>query len=284
MFSLERFTEFLINEGKSKSTIDGYVRDTKLYMSWFEKTYNRSCSKLFRENIIQYKVYLKEEKKDAAKTINHKMSSLKKLNEYLIGQRTQTDLVVFDSDYIKIQKSFLSPVRIKIDEILEFIQYVLEQGNTRNYAMVILFAYTGVRISELNAIQLDDFSLETSELIIRDGKGQKQRIVIMNDKVIRAIKSYLVDRDKNGRATDINYLFLSQKNGKLHRSAINRVFNNYPYDITPHDLRHFFCSNGIEKGLSLMEVKELAGHESIQTTQQYLHPDKRTFKNKMNKL
>lgn len=284
MIDLKKYHNYLSNEGKSQNTVDGYVRDIKLYMGWFEKTYFKKCSKLMRENIIQYKLYLKEEKKDAAKTINHKISSLKKLNDYLIMNRIQSELVIKDSDYVKIQKSFLSPMRFTIDEILEFIQYVLEQENSRNYAIVILFAYTGLRISELVSVELRDFNLETSELIVRNGKGEKQRIVILNDKVLRALKNYLDKRDNYKNAGESKYLFLSQKGNQLHRSSINRIFNSYPYDLTPHDLRHFFCTNGLDKGLTLIELKEIAGHESLQTTQQYLHPDKRKFKDKMNQL
>lgn len=284
MINFELYSDFLLNEGKSKNTVDGYVRDIKLYLKWFEETYFKECSFLLRENIIQYRDYLKVVKQDAAQTINHKISSLKKLNELLIVEGIQNDLVISKNDYIKIQESFLSPMRITIDEIIEFIQYVLEQGNSRNYAIVVLFAYTGLRISELVSIELRDFSLETSELIVRNGKGEKQRIAILNDKIVRALSQYLVDRKNYNKAAESSYLFLSQKSDCLHRSAINRIFNNYPYDITPHDLRHFFCTNGLDKGLTLMEVKELAGHTTVKTTQRYLHPDKRTYKDKVNKL
>lgn len=283
MIDINQYIKYLTVQGKKINTINDYASNIKLYFKWFEKTYFKSCVKLLRENIIQYKMYLKEEKY-AASTINLRLASLKSLNEYLLSEDLQSEIVIIDSDYIKIQQSFLSPMRITIDEVLEFIQYVLEQGNSRNYAIVMLFAYTGVRISELISIQLDDFSLETSELIIRDGKGEKQRIVYMNNKVIRAIKQYLQERNKKYKKDDVNYLFVSQKKGKLHRSAVNRLFNKYPYDITPHDLRHFFCTNGLNSGLSLIEIRELAGHSSLNTTKKYLHPDKRTFKEKMNKL
>ena len=284
MINLEKYNNYLFKEGKSQNTIDGYLGDIRLYLKWFEKTYFKECSVLLRENIIQYKKYLIEEKEDAAQTVNHKLSSLKKLNELLIKEGIQKDLVVEKNDYITIQESFLSPMKIRLDEITEFIQYVLEQNNERNYAIVVLFAYTGLRISELTDIELRDFSLETSELIVRNGKGEKQRMVIMNDKVIRALRSYLKIREKSKIASNSKYLFISQKSPKMHRSAVNRIFNKYPYDVTPHTLRHFFCTNALNKKMSLIEVKEFAGHTTLRTTQKYLHADRRSYKTKVNNL
>lgn len=285
MIDLELYADNLINEGKSKNTIEGYKRNIILYEKWFREKYHRSFNQLHRENILQYKEHLKNEKRYTAETINNKISSLRSFNDFLIKKNIQSEWAIITDDYIQIQNDLLSPFRIDISEIESFIQAVLESGNKRDYAIVMIFAYTGIRISELTAIQLNDFNLESQDLIIRDGKGEKQRSVILNKKTVRAIKNYLnVRNEKYKKAKGSPYLFVSQKSKLMHRSAVNRMFGNYSVDITPHELRHFFCTNALAKGFTLLEVKEMAGHDTIRTTEKYLHPSKQEIKDKTDRL
>ena len=141
-------------------------------------------------------------------------------------------------------------------------------------------AYTGTRISETLDIRLQDINLTTREIIIRNGKGNKQRTVYMNDKVVNSIKEYLKDR----KETDLDYLFVSNKGNKLDRTVINKMFNKYSDTITPHQLRHFFCTNALENDFSIHEVAYLAGHSNIHTTLLYTNPNENEMKDKMNRL
>ncbi|GAB6524185.1 hypothetical protein bcgnr5386_53160 [Bacillus cereus] len=114
------------------------------------------------------------------KTINHKISSLAKFNEFLIQTGIQQDQVILKTDMIKVQTAYASPTQIVELDVKKFLQSVLEDNNKRNYAIVTLLAYTGVRISEALSIKMSDFNLQTGECIIRSGKGDKQRIVLLN--------------------------------------------------------------------------------------------------------
>lgn len=284
MSRLEEFAIHLRATGKSDNTVKGYLADINLYFKWFDESYALECTALYRQNVLEYVSYLKNVKLQNAKTINHKLSSLRSYNEYLISIGIQENIVVQKTDMIKVQTEYASLTKITEIDVKQFMQRVLESKNKRNYAIVMICAYAGMRISEALSIRLQDFNLQTGECIIRNGKGNKQRTVFMNSKLILALREYVKERDKYSTAKLSPYLFVSTKSEKLNRTVVNRIFQQYSTVITPHQLRHFFCTNGIEKGLSIHEIANQAGHSNIQTTLQYTNPDKVKLKEKMELL
>ena len=280
----DAFSSFLSASGKSQNTLKGYVLDMNQYFKWFEESFGQECLALYRQNVLEYAGYLKNTKLSNARTINHKLSSLRSYNAFLVSSGIQGDTVVYREDMVKIQTEYASPTKVTELEVKQFMQKVLESKNERNYAIVTLIAYTGVRISEVLSIRLDDFSLQTGECIIRNGKGDKQRAVLMNTKTVNALRGYLKGRDRYRAAVESRFLFVSKKNTSLNRTVVNRIFQQHSDKITPHQLRHFFCTNAIEKGLSIHEVANQAGHSNINTTLLYTNPDKDKLKRKMELL
>ncbi len=278
------FSDYLKANGKSKNTMKGYILDLNQYFKWFEESFGQECTALYRQNVLDYVSYLKNIKQNNAKTINHKLSSLRSYNEFLISSGVQNEMVIQKTDMLKFQKDYASPTRVTELEVKQFMQRVLESQNKRNYAIVILLAYTGMRISEALSIWLGDFNLQTGECMIRNGKGEKQRTVLMNTKIVNALRDYLKDRNRYATAESSNYLFVSKKNESLNRTVVNRIFQQFSPKITPHQLRHFFCTNAIEKGFSIHEVANQAGHSNVNTTLLYTNPDKAKLKRKMELL
>nr|WP_129596069.1 tyrosine-type recombinase/integrase [Anaerophilus nitritogenes] len=276
---INKFEAYLEKEGKSKNTIKSYLIHINGFLKWFSETYSIKFTRLYRENVLEYKSYLKNIKKQSAKTLNVKIAALIKFNEFLQEINIQEDIVISKKDTIKIQTVIANPTSITKKDVEQFRQHVLESEGKRNYAIVTIMAYAGLRISETLNIKIDDFNLVSREIIIRSGKGEKQRIVYMNDKVVNVIKEYLKIRDEKGK-----YLFMSQKGNKLDRTVINRMFKKYSNNMTPHTLRHFFCTNALENGFSIHEVANLAGHTNIHTTLLYTNPSVEKMKEKMNKL
>ena len=278
------FSCFLREDGKSINTLKGYVLDINQYFKWFEESYGQECTALYRQNVLDYVIYLKNIKTNNAKTINHKLSSLRSYNEFLIATGIQNDRVVQKTDMLKVQTEYASPTKVTELEVKQFMQKVLEGKNKRNYAIVVFLAYTGVRISEALSVWLDDFDLQTGECIIRNGKGDKQRNILMNTKTVNALRDYIKARNRFGKAMESKFLFISRSNENLNRTVVNRIFKQYSPKITPHQLRHFFCTNAIEKGLSIHEVANQAGHSNINTTLLYTNPDKAKLKSKLELL
>jgi len=258
--------------------------DVNQYFKWFEESYGEGCTALYRQNVLDYVAYLKNVKINNGKTINHKLSSLRSYNNFLISSGVQNETVVQKADMLKIQTEYASPTKVTELEVKQFMQKVLESKNKRNYAIVVFLAYTGARISEALSIWLDDFDLQTGECIIRNGKGDKQRTVLLNTKIINALRDYIKTRSRFSKSASSKFLFVSMKNENLNRTVVNRIFKRYSAKITPHQLRHFFCTNAIEKGLSIHEVANQAGHSNINTTLLYTNPDKDKLKRKMELL
>ena len=96
---------------------------------------------------------------------------------------------------LKIQQEYASPATVTEKEINQLRQSILEQGSKRDYALINLLAFTGVRISEALGIRLNDCNniFQTKELIIRNGKGNKQRTVYLNEKALTSLKDYITN-------------------------------------------------------------------------------------------
>ena len=190
------------------------------------------------------------------------------------------NIVISKADFIKIQENAINPTEITKEDIEAFRQRILQSEGThtlRNYTIVTVMMYTGLRISETLRLKKTDVNTITGEIRVSDGKGEKQRIVIMNSKVIDAINEY--KRHYNKEETQL--LFYNSKGNQLDRTAINKVFWEYSdkdKPITPHTLRHYFCSSALEAGYTISEVAMLAGHSNIHTTMRYTNPSMKKIK------
>lgn len=277
---LHGFTDYLLKEGKSKNTIQSYLLNVREYLTWFQDTFDTSFKKLHRENILDYKAYLLNVRKFKgknlnAKSVNSKLSSLVCFNKFLIESQIQRGIVIDKRDFVKVQLEYANPCSITKKDVEQFRQKILEDNDRRLYALVTILAYAGLRISEALNIKMGDFNLETKELIVRKGKGEKQRIVYWNTKITNAVKEYLKFRKGEGE-----YLFTSRKSEKINRTVINKHFKKYSTIITPHMLRHFYASHCLEMGYSVHEVANQAGHRDIKTTLLYTNPSREEMRRK----
>lgn len=287
---LEKFRDYMVQEGKSKSTIENYMRYIKKYETWFTNSYDIELKQLYRANIVDFKSYMVTNSKLSEKTVNGILSAMIKFNEFLVDIKVQQDIVITKKDMLKIQTEIASPTNITKVDVERFRQRILEGEGIRNYAIVTTMAYAGLRISEVLNLKFEDLGISFSEngnlkitkteMKIKGSKGEKSRNVIMNSKIIESINQYLKER----KEVDNDYVFVSNKGNKIDRTVINRVFNKYNKDITPHTLRHFFCTNALENGFNLHEVASLAGHSNINTTLIYTNPNKQAMMDKINRL
>ena len=283
---IREFENKLQLEGKSDTTIKSYITSVNVFFRWFNDSFGEvGFKKLYRENILEYKSYLKNVRTSKrtgqnlnAKSINVMLSGLIKYNELM----QPDNIVISKADLIKVQAEIISPTNITKKEVEEFRQRVLQSEGCsakRNYAIVTIMAYAGLRISEVLHLKKVDVNTAASQIRVADGKGEKQRTVIINSKVISAIRVY--QRSDN---VESDYLFHNSKGKILNPSTINKVFDEFSvdgYHIHPHMLRHFFCYNALESGAySINEVSNQAGHTSIKTTLKYLNPNLEQIKKK----
>lgn len=287
---IKEFKKKMYLEGKSQKTIEVYGNSVKEFFKWFYDSYgNIEYKKLYRENILEYKSYLKNIKKSAhsgnnlcPKSINSKLSALICFNELI----EPDNIVVTKRDLIKIQAEMVSPTSITKKEIEEFRQIVLQSEGCaakRNYAIVTILAYAGLRITECLNLRKSDICLESSELKVTNGKGEKARIVIINSKIVSAVREY-----QKTDHVESEWLFHNSRGERLNQTTINRVFKlccPKGYNITPHTLRHFYAINAVSSGIfTIPEIANQMGHSSIKTTMKYMNPNLDEIRRKIEEL
>ena len=277
---LEGFCEYLRRQGKSENTVKAYCQGMKEYMRWHEETFGKRMKVLLRPNVLDYISYLRTVKGLSNRSVNAKLASLHSFNLYLISAGYKTEVVLTKEDYLKVQTAYASPSTVDRGEVERFRQEILENNGIRDYAIVTILAYAGLRISECLELRMGDISLAAREITVRHGKGDKMRVVYFGDKVVNAVREYLRNRPK----TENPYLFPGRGDSHLTRSQVNRIFNAHSASITPHTLRHFFCSNALENGYSIGELANQAGHSNVHTTLLYTNPTKEKMKEKANLL
>ena len=287
---IKEFKKKMYLEGKSQKTIEVYGNSVKEFFKWFYDSYgNIEYKKLYRENILEYKSYLKNIKKSAhsgnnlcPKSINSKLSALICFNELI----EPDNIVVTKRDLIKIQAEMVSPASITKKEIEEFRQIVLQSEGCaakRNYAIVTILAYAGLRITECLNLRKADICLESSELKVTNGKGEKARIVIINSKIVSAVREY-----QKTDHVESEWLFHNSRGERLNQTTINRVFKlccPKGHNITPHTLRHFYAINAVSSGIfTIPEIANQMGHSSIKTTMKYMNPNLDEIRRKIEEL
>ena len=277
---LDGFCEYLRQQGKSENTVKAYCQGVKEYMRWHEETFGKRMKMLIRANVLDYISYLRTVKELNNRSVNAKLASLHSFNLYLISAGYKTEVVLTKEDYLKVQTAYASPSTVDRGEVERFRQEILENNGIRDYAIVTILAYAGLRISECLALRVEDISLAAREITVRHGKGDKMRVVYFGDKVLNAVRGYLKSRPE----TENPYLFPGRGDSHLTRGQVNRIFNAHSASITPHTLRHFFCSNALENGYSIGELANQAGHSNVHTTLLYTNPTKEKMKEKANLL
>lgn len=277
---LDGFCEYLRQQGRSENTVKAYCQGVKEYMRWHEETFGKRMKMLIRANVLDYISYLRTVKGLNNRSVNAKLASLHSFNLYLISAGYKTEVVLTKEDYLKVQTAYASPSTVDRGEVERFRQEILENNGIRDYAIVTILAYAGLRISECLELRMGDISLAAREITVRHGKGDKMRVVYFGDKVLNAVRGYLKSRPE----TENPYLFPGRGDSHLTRGQVNRIFNAHSASITPHTLRHFFCSNALENGYSIGELANQAGHSNVHTTLLYTNPTKEKMKEKANLL
>lgn len=277
---LDGFCEYLRRQGKSENTVKAYCQGMKEYMRWHEETFGKWMKMFLRANVLDYISYLRTVKGLSNRSVNAKLASLYSFNLYLIAAGYTKEVVLDKQDYLKVQLAYASPSTVSREEVERFRQEILERSGVRDYAIVTILAYAGLRISECLALRVEDISLPAREIKVRHGKGDKMRVVYFGDKLVNAVREYLRNRPKTGNP----YLFPGRGDSHLTRSQVNRIFNEYSESITPHTLRHFFCSNALENGYTIADLANQAGHSNVHTTLLYTNPTREKMKEKANRL
>jgi len=146
----------------------------------------------------------------------------------------------------------------------------------RNLLIIRMLYATGVRVSELVNIKLSDINISDRTIKIL-GKGSKERIVVFGNNTKETLNLYLKDGRNKLNVSNVNYLFLNKNGNKLSDRYVRNIINDIIFKasiqlhVSPHMLRHTFATDMLNNGADLVSVKDLLGHESLNTTSIYTH-------------
>lgn len=174
----------------------------------------------------------------------------------------------------------------EIDSIVSAIDLSMPMGQ-RDKAIIETLYGCGLRVSELVNLQISNLYMDKMFVSVI-GKGSKQRLVPISSTACKAIRLWLLDRDRMDVKPEAeDYIFLNQRGGKLTRVAIFNIVKQLAKlagiekNISPHTFRHSFATHLLEGGANLRAIQEMLGHESILTTQIYTHVDIQTLRSEI---
>jgi len=279
---LDQFLNYLrIERGLSDNTVSSYSSDLIKYFRYLEKKKINPAS-VQREEIGQYLGQLKTRFKE--RTIARNLSTIKMFYKFLINEGLMTDNPARLLEPIKLPGRLPGVLsREEVDSLLSMPVTTTSLGQRDNAMLELLYA-TGLRVSELVGLHLNNINLEPG-YVRTVGKGTKERIVPMGDKARDAIKLYLVyGRTDLIKGKNVPHLFLNSRGSSLSRQGFFKIIKKYGImagitkKITPHRLRHSFATHLLEGGADLRSVQIMLGHSDISTTQIYTHISRERLK------
>lgn len=281
--NIQEFLNHLAAEkGSSDNTIAAYRNDlTQFYdfVSHDGRLHDGAWEELRRDDLVNYILWLKE-REYASATVARKVAATKSFCGFLVRSGAVEDNPAEELDSPKVKKQL--PTTLTPDEVEKLLALPVHGGNAtkalRDTALLEMLYATGMRVSEVAGLTLDDLDLGAGTVRCV-GKGSKERVMPLYAEACRAVSEYL-EKGRPvlaGHGTDVRTLFLNPRGEKLTRQGLWLIIKAYARQlgledrVTPHTLRHSFATHMLNGGAGLREVQKLLGHANISTTQVYTH-------------
>lgn len=262
----------------SINTINTYITN----ISSFSEFVNKNFKNVEEEDIKKYLMHLNKNN-ISEKSVANKISSLKSFYKYLIIEKITSKSPLDKIELPKIKKTL--PKALSIEEVNILLNISLnDKFDYRNKAMIELLYATGLRVSELVNLKLNNINFD-QEYLKTMGKGSKERIVPIGEYAMYYLK-YYIDNYRNDflRDKESEYIFISNQSKKMTRQTFFLLLKKIAKKegiktyFSPHTLRHSFATHLLRYGADLRSIQELLGHSSISTTQIYTHVEKEKVK------
>ena len=271
---IQGFIEYLHNVKKmSENTEMSYRRDLAKVVAYLNEQGIKDINKVTATNLTSYVMYLEKNNFSAA-TISRNIASLKAFYHYLMKEGIVSEDVAEDLHAPKIEKKI--PEILSMEEVVRLLEQPTGDSSKeiRDKAMLELLYATGIRVTELITLKVEDINLNMGYITCKD--ANKERVIPFGNEAKKALNRYL-DGVREAMLADPSseYLFANCSGQPMSRQGFWKLIKYYAKkagitsDITPHTLRHSFAAHLVENGADLRSVQEMLGHSDISTTQIY---------------
>jgi integrase/recombinase XerD len=268
-----------VEKGLSPNTVDGYARDLRRYLDDLAEQGAQDWRDVRREHLLAHLDHLLRGG-IASRSQARALSAIRALHRLLLAERLAETDPTEDVEGPRPSRKLPQLLsRDEVDRLLAAPQPTTPAG-LRDRAMLELLYATGLRVSELVGLSVNDLHLETRMLLAR-GKGSKERIVPVGAPAAAAVRAYLeFARPRFLRGRVSKDLFVTPRGARMTRQGFWKLLNRYARGagiarrISPHKLRHSFATHLLAGGADLRAVQAMLGHADITTTQIYTHVER----------
>ncbi|MFA5506681.1 MAG: site-specific tyrosine recombinase/integron integrase [Vulcanimicrobiota bacterium] len=277
-----------VERSLGRRTVEEYEMDLAVFMEWLEPLFQDGMrfEELDLRTVREFLAHLRHDKSYTPSGLNRKIACLKGYFAYLEFEKllsTNPMTRVRSAKERKTLPKTLSPE--EISALLDTVEERLEKTKfqdlkLRDRAIFELFYATGIRLSELVGLKVDDIDFDRLTLRVL-GKGGKERVVFFNDTAAVALEEYLIATPRSAPGGPV---FLNRYGARISQRGVEKMFaqvlqeSGLDKHASPHTLRHSFATHLLEGGSDLVTIKELLGHESLQTTQVYTNLTRRRMR------
>lgn len=253
----------------STNTISSYMRDIRQFAEWLDVDVLDAT----QQNISNYLQFIEQDGRSAA-TVSRSLASLKNFYAYLVSSGFCEKTPVTDIRVKRGEKKLPQILTGREIELLLAQPVCVDPKGYRDKAMLEVMYATGIRVSELIDLDIDDVNLELGA--IKCNSAKKSRAIPLYPAALRALTIYIRDvRESMLAAADETALFVNVNGSRMSRQGFWKILKHYQEsahiekEITPHTLRHSFAVHLLENGADIGSLQELMGHSDISSTQMY---------------
>ena len=280
---IDSYRNYLENEKHaSANTSSSYLRDLHQYRDWLLERGFADLRKVKKDQIAAYQTYLSSCGKSPA-TVTRATASIKSFYGFMVTSGSMKSNPAKSVASVKVERKYPEILTNREVELFLDQPKCVDEKGYRDHAMLEILYATGIRVSELIGLNIDDINLDTG--FIRCASRGKERNIPLYPTAVKALRDYIRDiRPRIIADPDEEALFVNMNGERMSRQGFWKIIKYYQEqaeikkDITPHMLRHSFAVHLLENGADLRSIQEMLGHADISSTQIYTHVVKKQLK------
>ena len=274
----------------SNNTVASYIRDIRQYSEWLQNKEAVEVLNATQLNINRYLSYLQEQGKSGA-TVSRTLASLKNFYAYVVSSGfLDHSPVTSDIHVDRGEKKLPQILSGKEVELLLAQPSGSDAKGLRDKAMLEVMYATGIKVSEIISLNLNDINLQLGYIYCKGDSSQKhERTIFLYPAAVKCLKEY-IENSRKFLSDEDEALFLNINGTRMTRQGFWKILKGYvdaagiKKTITPHTLRHSFATHLLENGADINDIKEILGHSDIASTQVYTNYLKSKVKNSFHKF